>query len=80
MVKIRLQRFGAKKRPYYKIVALDERTRRDGAVLDDLGFYSPTAKADAQFSISEDKAKAWLAKGAIPSATVNGLLKKKGLI
>ncbi|MBP9023384.1 MAG: 30S ribosomal protein S16 [Spirochaetes bacterium] len=79
MVKIRLQRSGAKKRPYYKIVAIDERTRRDGSILESLGFYNPVAK-DNQVGLEDDKVKAWLAKGAQPSATVKGILKRKGLV
>ncbi|HOA07109.1 MAG TPA: 30S ribosomal protein S16 [Spirochaetota bacterium] len=79
MVKIRLQRAGAKKRPYYKIVAIDERTRRDGSILESLGFYNPVAK-DNQVGLEDDKVKAWLAKGAQPSATVKGILKRKGLV
>jgi len=79
VVKIRLQRSGAKKRPYYKIVAIDERTRRDGSILESLGFYNPVAK-DNQVGLEDDKVKAWLAKGAQPSATVKGILKRKGLV
>ena len=79
MVKIRLQRSGAKKRPYYKIVAIDERTRRDGSILESLGFYNPVAK-DNQVGLEDDKVKAWLAKGAQPSATVKVILKRKGLV
>jgi small subunit ribosomal protein S16 len=79
VVKIRLQRAGAKKRPYYKIVAIDERTRRDGSILESLGFYNPVAK-DNQVGLEDDKVKAWLAKGAQPSATVKGILKRKGLV
>lgn len=79
MVKIRLQRSGAKKRPYYKIVAIDERVRRDGSILENLGFYNPVAKEN-QVGLDDDKVKAWLSKGAQPTATVKGILKRKGLV
>lgn len=78
MVKIRLQRAGAKKKPYYKIIAIDERVRRDGAVLEYLGFYNPVAKGE-QSNVKEDRVKEWLKNGAQPTATVKSILRKKGL-
>jgi small subunit ribosomal protein S16 len=77
-VRIRLTRVGRKKRPYYRIIAVDSRKRRDGAYLDNIGFYHPlddppTVKIDA------DKALKWLRVGAEPSETVLSLLRGEGV-
>ena len=77
-VKIRLHRFGTKKKPYYRIVAVDERKRRDGACIEQLGRYQPIAK-DEQFTINEEKVIAWLKNGAQPTDTILHLLKKSGV-
>ena len=79
MVKLRLTRMGAKKQPFYRIVAIDSRKARDGEYIDQIGFYNP-ASEPKQIVIDADKAKAWLAKGAQPTATVSGLLKQQGII
>ena len=79
MVKLRLTRMGAKKQPFYRIVAIDSRKARDGEYIDQIGFYNPVSEPK-QIVIDEDKAKAWLAKGAQPTATVSGLLKQQGII
>jgi small subunit ribosomal protein S16 len=78
VVKIRLQRGGAKKRPCYRVVAVDERKKRDGAVIDNLGIYHPIA-ASNQFDVDEEKVLNWLNKGAQPTDTILALLKKKGI-
>jgi small subunit ribosomal protein S16 len=78
VVKIRLQRGGAKKRPCYRVVAVDERMKRDGAVIENLGVYHPIA-ATSQFEVDEEKVLSWLNKGAQPSDTILALLKKKGI-
>ena len=78
-VKIRLKKFGAKKRPYYRIVVMDSRLAREGATLEEIGVYHPIETEDKQLSIDEAKARAWLAKGALPSDTVRGLLNKKNI-
>jgi small subunit ribosomal protein S16 len=78
-VKIRLKRFGTKMRPFYRIVVMDSRVPRDGVCLDEIGLYHPIEKADKQIVIDETKVKEWLAKGALPSDTVRGLLNKKGI-
>jgi small subunit ribosomal protein S16 len=78
VVKIRLQRGGTKKRPFYRVVALDERTRRNGAVLEQLGIYHPVAAVN-QFSVDETKVLDWLNKGAQPTNTILNLLKKNGI-
>ena len=78
-VRIRLKRFGTKKRPFYRIVVMDSHQSRDGVCLEEIGLYHPIEKAEKQIIIDEAKAKAWLAKGALPSDTVRGLLNKKGI-
>jgi small subunit ribosomal protein S16 len=78
-VKIRLKKFGAKQRPYYRIVVMDNRLPRDGATLEEIGIYHPIESEDKQLVLDEAKARAWLAKGALPSDTVRGLLNKKGV-
>ncbi len=75
MVKIRLTRRGAKKQPHFRIVAIDERSKRDGRPLEFLGSYQPTASPE-KFEIDVDRFDAWVAKGAQPSATVLSLLKR----
>lgn len=77
-VKIRLQRVGTKKKPFYRVVAVDGRERRDGVVIDTLGQYQPIA-ADNQFNVNEEKVIDWLNKGAQPSDTILQLLKKSGI-
>lgn len=78
-VKIRLKKFGAKKRPYYRIVVLDSRQPRDGKTIDELGLYHPIEVEGKQLRINEEKARAWLAKGAQPSDTVRSLLNKQNI-
>lgn len=78
-VKIRLKRFGTKMRPFYRIVVMDSRVPRDGVCLDEIGLYHPIEKADKQIVLDEIKVKEWLAKGALPTDTVRGLLNKKGI-
>ena len=79
MVKLRLTRMGAKKQPFYRIVAIDSRKARDGEYIDQIGYYKPISDPK-EIVIDADKAKAWLAKGAQPTATVSGLLKQQGII
>ncbi len=77
--RIRLKRFGSKKRPYYRIVVMDSRTARDGRALDEVGFYHPIEVEDRQLSVKEEKVRQWLEKGATPSATVRNLLNRKNI-
>jgi small subunit ribosomal protein S16 len=77
-VKIRLQRVGTKKKPYYRVVVMDERTRRDGMAIENLGQYQPIA-AEKQFTVNEEKVIGWLKKGAVPTDTMTRLLKKAGV-
>jgi small subunit ribosomal protein S16 len=77
-VKIRLQRVGAKNSPSYRVVVVDERAKRDGSVIENLGQYQPISKS-AQFTVKEDMILDWLKKGAQPTLTVLNLLKKNGI-
>ena len=69
MVKIRLRRMGANKKPFYRIVVADSRAPRDGRFIEELGYYDPMKKP-ADIKIDEEKAKKWLATGAQPTDTV----------
>ena len=77
MVKIRLARHGAKKRPFYRIVAADSRSPRDGRFLERLGSYDPT-RDPALIEIKQDRLTEWLKNGAQPTETVARLIKKAG--
>jgi len=78
MVKIRLRRMGAKKQPTYRFVVCDAKSPRDGAFIEILGHYNPRTEPKTVV-INEEKAKAWLAKGAQPSDPVRRLLAELGL-
>ena len=78
-VKIRLTRMGKKKTPFYRIVVADERTRRDGAPIEEIGYYDPMTNP-ATVKIDADKATKWLNNGAQPTDTVRSLLKKSEII
>lgn len=75
MVKIRLQRGGAKKRPFYRIVAIDERRQRDGRALQFLGTYDPKTEP-AITNVDVAGINAWVEKGARLSDTVRSILKR----
>jgi len=79
MVKLRLKRMGAKKVPFYRVVAADSRSPRDGRDIETIGTYDPT-KNPAIIKIDEEKALNWLNKGAIPSDTVRSILTKNGIM
>ena len=78
-VHIRLRRMGAKKRPFYRIVAADSRRARDGRFLEILGTYNPIAKP-AEVKVFEERVKEWLDRGATPSNTVGSLLTQIGFM
>ncbi len=78
-VKIRLTRMGKKKNPFYRIVVADERSRRDGAPIEEIGYYNPMTNP-ADVKIDADKATKWLNNGAQPTDTVRSLLKKAEII
>lgn len=76
-LKIRLTRMGSKKRPFYRIVAVNTESRRDGRALDYLGYYNPMTKP-VDIKIDQEKVQLWLDRGAKPSDTVRSLLKQAG--
>jgi len=78
-VKLRLKRMGAKKRPYYRIVAADSRSPRDGRFIETVGTYNPIMEP-AEININEEVALKWLSTGAIPTDTVRDLFKKQGIM
>ncbi|MBI9105481.1 MAG: 30S ribosomal protein S16 [Spirochaetales bacterium] len=77
--KIRLKRFGTKKRPYYRIVVMDSRTARDGRAIEEVGFYHPIEIEEKQLNLKEDRIKEWLEKGARPTDTVKKLFNKSNI-
>ncbi|QDU72409.1 30S ribosomal protein S16 [Mucisphaera calidilacus] len=80
MVRLRLKRFGRRHHPFYRLNAMDIRTRRDGREIEQLGYYDPCNKnEDQQFHVKEDRVRYWLSVGAQPSETVANLLKKAGI-
>ena len=76
-LKLRLTRMGSKKRPFYRIVAVNSETRRDGRALDYIGFYNPMVNP-VDIKIDQDKVKMWIDRGAQPSDTVRSLLEQSG--
>ena len=78
-VKIRLQRHGRKKAPFYHIVIADSRSPRDGKFIEKIGTYNPMTKP-ATIDINRDKAFDWLQKGAQPTDTVRAILRFKGVM
>jgi small subunit ribosomal protein S16 len=73
--KIRLKRFGTKKRPFYRIVVIDSRAPRDGRALDEVGLYHPIeSDEESRVRFDEEKVREWLEKGARPTETVRKLL------
>ena len=79
MVKLRLTRMGAKKNPFYRIVATDSRKARDGQYIEQVGIYDPVAEPKV-VRIDEELAKKWLAAGAQPTDTVRNLFKQHGIL
>ena len=78
-VKIRLRRMGNRNRPFYRLVVSDSRNRRDGAALEDLGWYDPL-KNPAQSSMNEESILKWLERGAQVSDTARSLIKRAGIL
>jgi small subunit ribosomal protein S16 len=78
-VTIRLARFGAKKKPTYRIVVTDSRAPRDGRFIERIGTYDPN-QDPAVVRFEEEKAMEWMARGAQPTQTVRSLMKKSGLL
>ena len=78
-VRIRLTRVGATKQPSYRVVVADSRSARDSRSIETLGHYNPR-KDPVEFEVDAEKAKAWIAKGALPSDTVARLLRNAGVL
>lgn len=78
-VKIRLARLGAKKKPYYRLVAANTEAPRDGKFLEVLGSYDPM-QDPAAIKVHKDKIQYWLGKGAMVSESAKAILKKEGLL
>ena len=80
-VRIRLARHGRRKAPYYRMVVADSRYPRDGRFIEILGIYHPLEKAEEkQVRLDEEKALAWLRKGAQPTETCRSILRKQGIL
>ncbi len=84
MVRIRLKRMGRKNSPFYRIIVADSRRSRDGRFIEILGWYDPTKKhaegADPVFQINNERSVYWLLNGAQASTSVNGLLRRAGVL
>ena len=77
MVKLRLARFGAKQRPFYRIVVMDSRGKRDGRYIELLGTYDPMVTPPA-VKLNEERIRYWLSVGAQPTEAVERFVKKMG--
>jgi len=73
-VRIRLKRIGKRKQSYFRIIVVDQKTKRDGSIIDDLGYYQPWRKTKNCF-VNKEKYEEWLKKGAVPSLTVKNIYK-----
>lgn len=81
MVRIRMQRLGRTHRPFYRICAIDQRTRRDGAVIERLGWYNPLAEDESkQLELNTERVQYWLSMGAQPSETMEDMLGRLDLL
>ncbi|HEU4828214.1 MAG TPA: 30S ribosomal protein S16 [Gemmatimonadales bacterium] len=78
--RIRLRRTGRRKLPIYRIVVADKEAPRDGRFIEIIGTYQPKLEGEKQMTLDVEKAKAWLAKGATPTDTVEALLKRAGAL
>ena len=76
--KIRLKRIGRRNRPFYRVVVMDSRNRRDGGAIEELGWFNPI-DANKSFDLKEDRFMEWLKIGAQPSEAAHGLMKRSGL-
>lgn len=77
-LKLRLTRMGSKKKPFYRIVAVNSENKRDGKALEIIGYYNPMTEP-ADIKIDPEKLKKWMDRGAEPTNTVRSLIKKAGL-
>ena len=77
---MRLSRGGRKKKPYYHIVVIDSRRKREGRYIEMIGYYNPMAKLEGEeFKLDEEKVKKWYGRGARPTCKVMSLIKKQGI-
>ena len=76
-VKLRLKRMGAKKKPFYRVVAADSRSPRDGRFIESVGYYNPM---NDEIKINEEEALKWLRTGATPTDTAKDVLSKAGIM
>ncbi len=81
MVRIRMQRLGRRHRPFFRINAIDQRTRRNGRVIEPLGWFDPLATEEGKImELKGERIQYWLEQGAQPSETVEDLLAKNDLL
>lgn len=78
MIKIRLARHGAKKKPFYRIVVANAEAPRDGSFIEKVGTYDPVANP-AKISLNTERIQYWLSQGAVPTDTVVNIFKKEGV-
>lgn len=78
-VRIRLSRVGATKQPAYRVVVMDRRSARDGRALETIGHYNPRTDP-VEFQVDAEKASRWMSQGATPSATVERLFRRAGIL
>jgi small subunit ribosomal protein S16 len=76
LLSIRLTRRGAKKKPFYRIVVTEARSKRDGRFVENLGYYDP-CRTPAEIKIDRERVDYWMERGAQPSDTVRSLIKRK---
>ena len=77
MLKLRLKRIGRKRSPSYRLVIMENSTRRDGRPVEEVGYYDPISK---KYNFNSEKIKSWLSYGVQPTKTVSALLKKAEII
>lgn len=77
MLKLRLKRMGRKRSPSYRLVIMENTTRRDGRPIEEVGYYDPTSK---KYNFDSEKIQKWLSYGVQPTSTVSNLLKKAEII
>ncbi len=78
-VRIRLKRFGTKKKPHQRIVVCDKKRARDGKTIEEIGYYDPS-KTPSLIVVNKERAQYWISNGATPSEIVKSLLKKQGVV
>jgi small subunit ribosomal protein S16 len=76
--KIRLKRIGRRNRPFYRLIVIDSRKKRDGAAIEQVGWYNPIS-VDNSYEINDERIMHWLSEGAIPSDAVKKIMRQEGL-